>query len=190
MNDEMEPRLTWTMSLGLLILRVHAGLSICSAGFDKIPVTWFDEQVAELGFPQPMLFAWAAVLAEFVGGALLLIGLYTRLSAFFLAVTMGVAAFLFHKVTPVLECQIAQLYFFVFLAFLFTGAGRLSFDYWLQRGRQIGARWRSVWPMLILIALAAAVVVRTNTAGSETAEQPAAESVEQPAELGSVSELN
>jgi len=53
--------------------------------------------VANLGFPAPALFAWAAALAEFLGGLLVFLGLGTRVAAAFAAFTMVVAGFARHK---------------------------------------------------------------------------------------------
>ena len=54
---------------GLLALRVFAGLSLAFGhGLGKLPVSsGFIEAVGNLGFPIPIVFAWAAVLSEFVG---------------------------------------------------------------------------------------------------------------------------
>src|SRR5690606_40765216 len=80
---------------GLLLLRLVAGLALAFAhGVNKMPPSeGFVSGVAELGFPAPTFFAWAAGFAEFVGGGLLTIGLLTRPASFFIAFTMAVAFF-------------------------------------------------------------------------------------------------
>ncbi len=116
--------------LGLLFLRVFAGFSMAFAhGIGKLPPSdGFIEGVGNLGFPIPSFFAWAASLSEFLGGILIGLGLLTRPSAFFLSITMAVAAFLRHGDDPFSGQEKALLYMMIFFMFLFTGAGRFSVD--------------------------------------------------------------
>ena len=106
----------------------------------------FVEGVARLGFPYPTFFAWAATLAELLGGLLIALGLLTRFAAGFAAFTMFVAAFFRHRLAhqamaffglyPVSPEQLeswgnperAALYLLVFLALVLLGAGRISLD--------------------------------------------------------------
>jgi hypothetical protein len=50
-----------------------------------------------------------------------------------LAFTMGVAAFGFHKVTPLFAMHITQHYFWIFILFTFLGAGKFSIDYLINK---------------------------------------------------------
>ena len=76
-------------------------------------------------------------LLEVVGGALLLVGLFTRPVAFILSGMMAVAYFQFHQPQgfwPVMNGGIpAILYCFVWLYFSAAGAGPWSLD--ARRGR-------------------------------------------------------
>lgn len=96
--------------------------------------------VDSLGFPLPALFAWAAKLSEFVGGICLILGALTRPAALFIAVTMGVAAFIAHASDPWLLLapatkakEMALLYFAAALTLLCTGPGPVAMDTWLSR---------------------------------------------------------
>ncbi len=146
------------------------------AGISKFPVdAWFRDQVAGLGFPAPTFFAWAAALSEVAGGVLLALGLCTRFAGFFLACTMGVAVFVFHKI-PIASVYTTQhitlLYFWVFAYYALAGAGRLSLDGVMRsRGRVAGAIGGS---LTLLIAIACA---------TRTAEPPV---VTSPAEIEAV----
>jgi putative oxidoreductase len=123
-----------TADIGLTILRVSAGLMMAFGhGMGKIPPSdGFVQGVGELGFPQPLLFAWAAGASEFFGGLLLAAGLLTRPAAFFIAFTMTVAAFMRHAGDPMFgrtpSKEMALLYLAVAVAFLLTGSGRFSVD--------------------------------------------------------------
>jgi len=121
-------------NLALLLLRFYAGFTIMLAGLDKIPLPdWMTEQVASLGFPAASLFAWCACFGEFAFGALLCLGLMTRLSSIILAFIMGVAGFAFHQVLPLVDMHIAQHFFWIFVLFAVIGGGNYALDYWVNR---------------------------------------------------------
>lgn len=83
---------------------------------------------------QLMSLVGLAGVLELVGGALLLIGLFTRSVAFVLCGFMAVAYFMAHAnqgnaLLPLLNGgELAVLYCFVFLYFVFAGAGAWSVD--------------------------------------------------------------
>lgn len=74
----------------------------------------------------------AAGALELVGGLLILVGLFTRPTAFILSGQMAIAYFLFHagdNFWPILnKGELAALYCFVFLFFSVAGAGKFAFD--------------------------------------------------------------
>lgn len=85
------------LSLGLLLLRLIVGLVMFVAGWNKLfhfGVGAFAKALAVTGVPLPVFFAWAVCLLEVVGGAFIVIGLLSRLSALLLAIDMVVAIFL------------------------------------------------------------------------------------------------
>lgn len=106
----------------------------------------FADGLAQMGFPAPLVFAWAAALVETVGGTLVTLGLFTRVAAALCAVTMMVAAFVRHhaldqlfvrmglmevppeRLTAWGNPELALLYLAVFLAVALAGAGGLSLD--------------------------------------------------------------
>ena len=123
------------VDVGLLLLRLGFGLALAFAhGFGKIPpAPGFVELTGSLGFPLPALFAWAAGLSELVGGLLLALGLLTRPAGLFIAVTLGVAAFVQHAGDPFGDRELALAYFVVGLAFAVMGAGRYALDAAIRR---------------------------------------------------------
>ena len=64
------------------------------------PSDGFAEGIADMGFPAPQFFAWAAGLLEFGGGKLLALGLMTRPASLLIGVTMLVVAFIRHAADP------------------------------------------------------------------------------------------
>jgi putative oxidoreductase len=78
-------------SIGLLLLRLVVGAAFLFHGWQKIqnPFGWMGDALP--GFLQAL-----AALAEFGGGAALLLGLLTRLGALGIAMTMTVAASMVH----------------------------------------------------------------------------------------------
>ena len=90
---------------------------------------------------QLMSLVGLAGILEVFGGALLLVGLFTRPVAFLLSGFMAVAYFMAHasKGNPLLpllnQGELSVLYCFVFLYFVFSGAGAWSVDAW-RNGRK------------------------------------------------------
>lgn len=118
----------------LSVLRIVSALIFMAHGTQKI-----------LGFPastmNPAMFSlpWIAGVLELVGGALLLIGLFSRPVAFVLSGEMAFAYFLAHapkSLYPALNGgDAAILYCFVFLYIFFAGPGPWSVDAQRARGR-------------------------------------------------------
>ena len=70
------------------------------------------------------------VFAEVLCAGLLVIGLFSRLSALALAITMGVALYKVHelKLVGAGSGELALLYFMGFATLVFTGPGKFSAD--------------------------------------------------------------
>jgi putative oxidoreductase len=124
------PRALWVLS----ILRIFTGLDLLQHGTGKI-----------LGFPVVASFADVQIgslrgvggLIELIGGILFTIGLFTRPVAFILSGFTAVAYFMAHASKgffPVLNGgELAALYCFIFLYFVFAGAGPWSLDAMRER---------------------------------------------------------
>lgn len=125
-----ESGLSATANIGLTLLRVFAGLAMAFGhGLGKLPVSeGFVKAVGKIGFPMPTVFAWAAALSEFGCGILLALGLFTRLSSFFIGFTMLVGVLGVHLNDPFPKQEKAFLYLFIALLFLFKGASDWSLD--------------------------------------------------------------
>lgn len=119
-------------SIGLAWLRVLVGIGSATHGFGKVfggGMEGFTQGVAQLGFPMPTVFAWAAALSELVGGTCVAAGLATRVAAFFIFCTMSVALFLHHRADPFHTKELAYLYWTASGSLMLLGGGR----YTLQR---------------------------------------------------------
>ncbi len=117
---------------GLLILRVALGFSMLllhgrgkmlnfSATAEKFPALFGMPSNVNVGL---------AIFAEVVCSTLLIAGLFTRLAALILAITMGTAFFFVHKSALVgpASGELAMVYLIAYVTLLFTGAGKFSVD--------------------------------------------------------------
>lgn len=111
-------------------LRIMTGLLFLSHGMTKI-IHWPATDYFPAGQALSPLMLVAGIL-ELVGGVLIVLGLFTRLTAFILAGMMAVAYFMAHSSSSFFPIQnggeAAILYCFVFLYLAAAGAGPYSID--------------------------------------------------------------
>jgi putative oxidoreductase len=126
---------TWSPRL-LSVLRIVTALLIMQHGAQKL----FGFPAGPTPSPTPPLLSMMGFVGilEFVGGLLLLVGLFTRPVAFILSGLLAVAYFMAHAPQgfwPVLNRgELAALYSFVFLYLAVAGGGVWSIDYCWRRG--------------------------------------------------------
>lgn len=126
-------------NFGYFLLRVFTGIGLLTHGIPKLaagPDRWagIGQVVTNIGFPGPAVFwGFMAAFAESFGAALLIVGLMTRASAFLIAVTMAVAAFVAHGNDPFAGREMALLYLFISLMFMLKGAGSYAVDRFLPQ---------------------------------------------------------
>jgi len=120
---------------GLTLLRVVAGAALAFGhGLGKIPPSaGFIDRTEQMGFPLPVAFAWSASFAEFLGGIFLALGLFTRISSFFIVCTMLTAVVGVHLRDPFAKQELGLLYLFIALAFLLKGGNDWSLDALLRK---------------------------------------------------------
>ena len=111
----------------LSVLRIVAALLFLEHGTEKL----FDFPASHM-MPPAMSLLWFAGIIELVGGALVLIGLFTRPAAFILSGEMAVAYWTTHariSAFPTLNNGDAAILFcFVFLFLAAAGPGPWSID--------------------------------------------------------------
>jgi putative oxidoreductase len=89
--------------VAMLIFRVTLGLCFVVHGLGKLGIVGpgnmagFTGWLQSLGLPFPAAQARMAMLSELIGGALIAVGLGTRIAAFFCLAAMAVAAAIGHK---------------------------------------------------------------------------------------------
>lgn len=117
-------------NLAYLLLRVFFGFAFITHGYGKVFNRFgqFCGYIEKLNIPMPVISAALAAGSEFFGGVLLIIGLCTRISAFMIGSTMFIAAFVAHGGAPFVERELAFIYLFCAILFLFKGPGRYSVD--------------------------------------------------------------
>ena len=121
------------VSTGLLLIRLFLGLGIMAHGLQKFLVfgmTGFAAGLAKMGVPAASLLAPVSAGTEALGGALIALGLGTRLAALPLAFNMFVAVITAHRGSYFLPqgMEYALNLGVVFLALALTGPGRFSLD--------------------------------------------------------------
>jgi putative oxidoreductase len=122
---------------GILIIRLGIGLAFVFVyGEMKIfagPDFWkmLGGAMANLGINYaPVFWGLLSALAEFAGGILLTLGLFTRTTSFFMAFNMFVAAVSHFSVhDPWFKAITPVQFFAVFAGLIFIGAGKYSLDY-------------------------------------------------------------
>ncbi len=126
MNNSLEQY----YDVAILFLRIGVGIIFVVAGWGKLMgiegTQGFFENV---GIPAPVLMAWVVALIEFVGGLMVLLGLYIRIPSLLLACVM-IGALLFVKIggdwNP-MRIDITLLA--MSLALFILGSGRISFEH-------------------------------------------------------------
>ena len=118
------------------ILRIVAGIIFIPHGYQKLfgGMAKFTPYIVKLGFPftlAPTAFAYAAALAEFLGGILLIIGLLTRWAALFAGINMAIAVLKVHLHNGLtgsggFEFPLALLA--ICVALVLMGGGKASMD--------------------------------------------------------------
>ncbi|ADJ15998.1 DoxX family protein [Halalkalicoccus jeotgali] len=120
------------VALGLVFLVAGVG-KVFAVGPKATGIAGFAGFLASLGVPMPTLFAWLVGLLELTGGALLLLGLFTRYAAVLLAIDMLVATLLVHLPSGFAVGNGGYEYTLVLalvsISLVFSGPGRLALEY-------------------------------------------------------------
>lgn len=126
----------------LFLIRLFWGSSFLMGGWGKLhSLSSVAEFFSSLGIPFPLLNAYAVSLVEFLGGAMLILGLGTRFFALALSIVMIVALFTAHHEAVFnawndpdkLLSQTPFTYLFACLVIFIFGPGKIALDYVIRR---------------------------------------------------------
>jgi putative oxidoreductase len=118
---------------GILILRFAPAFVMAYVhGWDKL--VNFNEYSREfynfLGLGDSFSLG-LVIFSELICSILIILGLFTRLAAIPLIITMAVIVIDFGLGNPINEYETPLLYMIIFITLMFTGAGKYSLDYQL-----------------------------------------------------------
>jgi len=136
---DLTSRLNALEWLPILLIRLIEGIVFVDSGRHKLffDLAGFGNFFVELGIPFPYVMVLVVASIEFGGGVCLILGLGTRVAALAEAVIMANAIWTVQlkDVKSFSELlflsEFLSIGIFVWLAF--TGAGKISLDYWLAR---------------------------------------------------------
>ncbi|MCX8028445.1 MAG: DoxX family protein [Brevinematales bacterium] len=127
--------------IGILVIRVFSGvLMVLLHGWTKMVgifyllngKEWkFVDTVANIGFPLPVLFAILVGLIEFLGGIMVTVGLFTKISSILLSLVMLIATY--HNIRIGAPFELSLLYLGIFITLSLTSAGRFSLDNYIRK---------------------------------------------------------
>lgn len=129
--------------LGLLALRIALGIIFFTHGYPKLAHLGSGMQGFFMQHGLPGYFVYVAGALEVFGGALLVLGLFTRPAALLLAIEMGVAIWKVHSskgYMAVHEYEFPLALLTACFALATVGAGKLSLDQPLFEGGS-GGGW-------------------------------------------------
>ena len=121
----------WVFSdWGLLVLRVVLGVILVVHGWPKLRgLKQTAVAFGGMGFKPGMFWATIIMLLEFFGGLLLILGFFTQVVAFFVAIEFVVILLKVKRKAPLVGgFELDLLIFAAALALLTLGAGRISLD--------------------------------------------------------------
>ena len=122
-----------------LLLRLFFGCAFISHGWPKMAggsAFWLKlgKTMGKFGITwAPEFWGFMAAFAEFGGGILLLLGLFTRFSSFLISFTMFIAAFGAHGGQGFKAMELALVYLVCGILFLLKGSGKISLDYLISK---------------------------------------------------------
>lgn len=123
----------------LLLLRLVTGAFLMHETWDNVTsaarMKEFAGFLGQFGFPLPHLMAPLSVAVQFIGGALLVLGLATRPAGLLIAVNFAIAVIMVHWNEPFRGWWPALILVFLGLHFAAAGAGKFGLDRAVGKGK-------------------------------------------------------
>lgn len=133
MKDRMFSLSPYFLSIGFAAIRVVTGILMTYHGVEVLDgnkMHGYGQWLNDLKFPNPDFMAYLGKGTELVSGFLLVLGLFTRLAALALAITMLLICFGMGKGRIFTDDQHPFLFVLMAALFFFTGAGKWSLDHY------------------------------------------------------------
>ena len=132
-NKILDPIAAVTTPFAWPLLRILSSAMFMTHGYAKLFGANPQPMMGGMGFfgiDVGINMLWIAALIEFFGGALLVLGLFTRVAALLAAILMVMAYLTAHAAWfPTLNNgELAAMYFLVYLVIFTQGPGRFSLD--------------------------------------------------------------
>src|SRR5215207_10898111 len=131
---------------GITIVRLMMGVILLVAGYQKFAagIPGFTSFLPNMGIPMPELFGPFIPTLELVGGALVVLGLFTRWVAALFVVEFLVTTFVVKLPRPAPfggwdSARIDLMMLAAAVMLVLVGPGKLAFDAWLSRRRGVPA---------------------------------------------------
>jgi len=126
----------------LVLVRILVGFAMLSHGYPKLQLLLSGDAVPFYDFIGlgPKISLGLTVFAEFVCSIFIILGLFTRWGAFFLAFTMIIAAVVIHGADSFDKKELSLLYLALYSIILVFGPGRFSVDGMMQ-SRKTESAW-------------------------------------------------
>jgi len=120
--------------LAILFLRIAVGVIFIIAGWGKLTgIEGTQGFFGNIGIPAAGLMAWVVAIVEFVGGIMVLIGLYIRVPSILLAITMVVAIFTVKMGGEFSAMRIDITLLAMSLALFILGSGKISVEHLVSK---------------------------------------------------------
>lgn len=119
---------------GIFLLRLFVGFRLLVGVTDNI-FSWprmleFRDFLQISGFPVPLVCAIISVYGQAIAALLIITGSYFRYAALLMIINFAVALLMVHWGQTLEEMTTPLLLLFIFIHFLFQGAGRITLAAW------------------------------------------------------------
>lgn len=123
----------WMVGTWTVILRVALGMLLVYHGSSKVfdGTAGMTEKLTSYGWPLAGFQAFLATYTEFLGGVLLIVGLFTRPAAIMSIGLFSIIVFVFFMNDPFSKKELPVVFLLLSMLVFFFGPGRVSVDYYL-----------------------------------------------------------
>lgn len=132
--------------LALFVMRLTLGVIMLAAGSHKVFGGLHHHAQVVAGLGLPAWLGYVSAFTEFIGGLLILVGLFTRAAAFAVCIDLGVAIWKVHLHNGIIGSPDHPGYNFplavaaLAFALIFFGAGPIAIDHILRGGGSAGSK--------------------------------------------------